>query len=98
MGLETVSEFVTLSGLTAPAGSYISISGHSLELNRVSDGNYTLRFIATTWKSMDRSGGFRSIQSQSYTVPIVDADMAINMYTTAYNHLKTIYIAARDVV
>lgn len=98
MGLVTVSEFDTLSGLIAPAGSYISISGHSLELNRVSDGNYTLRFIATIWKSSDRSDGFRSIQSQSYTVPILEADMATNMYTTAYNHLKTIYSGATDVV
>ena len=98
MGLQNNDTVVTRSTLTAPVRTYISIAGHSLEINMVSTGNYTLRFIATMWKDKaSRDGSVRSIQSQSYTVPIVERGMAANMYTTAYTHLKTVYRNTTDV-
>jgi len=92
MGLRNNVTLVTRSTLTAPAGTYISIGTHPLEVNRVSTENYTLRFIATVWKDKTtRDNSDRSIQSQSYTVPIVEGDLTENMYTTAYTYLETIY-------
>lgn len=98
MGLRNNDTLVTRSTLTAQAGTYISIGTHPLEINRVSTGNYTLRFIATIWKDQTaREESVRSIQSQSYTIPIVERDIAVSMYATAYAYLETIYTNTTNV-
>ena len=98
MGLRNNDTLVTRSTLTAPVDTYISIGTHPLEVNRVSSGNYTLRFIATIWKDQTaRDNSDRSIQSQSYTVPILDGGLVENMYATAYAYLETIYTNTTNV-
>ena len=98
MGLRNNDTMETRSELIAPARTYMSIGTSSLELEKVSSGNYTLSFTNTVWKDQTaRDGGIRSFERNFYSIPLVERGMSASMYTTAYTYLKTIYTNTTDV-
>ena len=98
MGLRNNDTMETRSELIAPVRAYMSIGTTSLEIEKVSSGNYTLSFTNTVWKDQTaREGNIRAFERKSYSIPVVERGMGANMYTTAYTYLKTIYTNTTDV-
>lgn len=99
MGLRNNRTTTARTRLVVPANVYMSIGESDLRLKKVSSGNYTLTFVNTMWKdeSARNTDGVAHFESTSYTIAVVERGMAANMYTTAYNHLKTIYTSTTDV-
>lgn len=98
MGLRNNNTMVTRSQLTAPVRTYMSIGTSPLKIITVSAGNYTLSFTSKTWKDQEaRNRDVPPFDTTFYAIPIVERGMGANMYTTAYNHLKTIHTNTTDV-
>ena len=98
MGLRNNDTMETRSELIAPVRAYMSIGTNSLELDKVSSGNYTLSFTNTVWKDQAaREGDIRAFERKSYSIPVAERGLGASMYTTAYNYLKTIYTNTTDV-
>ena len=98
MGLRNNDTMTTRTQLTAASRSYMSIGTSSLRIDLISSGNYTLSFTNKVWKDQAaRNAGTRPFETNYYTIPLVERGMAANMYTTAYNHIKTVYTNTTDV-
>jgi len=98
MGLRNNATMTTRTQLVVPARSYMSIGTSSLILKRISIGNYTLSFTNKVWKDQTaRNDGTQPFESKHYIIPLVERSLEANMYTTAYNHIKTVYTNTTDV-
>jgi hypothetical protein len=98
MGLRNNATMITRTQLAVPVRTYMSIGTSDLTLKLISTGNYTLSFTNKVWKDQAaRDAGTRAFETKHYIIPLVERGMAANMYTTAYNHIKTIYTDTTDV-
>ena len=98
MGLRNNATMTTRTQLAVPVRTYMSIGTSNLTINLISSGNYTLSFTNKVWKDQAaRDAGTRPFETKHYTIPMVARGLEANMYTTAYNHIKTIYTNTTDV-
>ena len=98
MGLRNNATMITRTQLTAPVRTYMSIGTSSLALKLISTGNYTLSFTNKVWiDQAARDAETPPFETKHYIIPLVERGMAANMYTTAYNHIKTVYTNTTDV-
>ena len=98
MGLRNNATMTTRTQLAVPVRSYMSIGTSNLIIDLISSGNYTLSFTNKVWKDQAaRDAGTQAFETKHYRIPLVERGMAANMYTTAYNHIKTVYTDTTDV-